>query len=86
MVAEAGGWAWSSDRVTAGIQDAPGWLDFAAALTLFNRTMATARTAYETVVLRGGSGKSDSVISGNLASRTPLRGGEPIKEWRTHSD
>ena len=44
MVAEAGGWAWSSDRATAGIQDAPGWLDVAAALSLFDCTMATART------------------------------------------
>ena len=53
MVAEAGGWAWSSDRATAGIQEAPGWLDVAAALSLFARTMATARTAYRRFVAEG---------------------------------
>jgi hypothetical protein len=37
MVAEAGEWAWSSDRATAGIQDAPGWLDVAAILTRSHR-------------------------------------------------
>ncbi len=34
MVAEAGGWAWNSDRATAGIQEAPGWLDVAATYRL----------------------------------------------------
>lgn len=45
MVAEAGGPAWSRDRATAGIHEAPGWLDVAAALSMFDRTRATARTA-----------------------------------------
>ncbi len=53
MVAEAGGWAWSSDRATAGIQDALGWLDVAAALSLFDRTTATARTASRRFVAEG---------------------------------
>jgi hypothetical protein len=53
MVAEAGGWAWSSYRAIAGIQAAPGWLDVAAALSLFDRTMATARTAYRRFVAEG---------------------------------
>jgi putative transposase len=53
MVAEAGGWAWSSYRATAGIQAAPGWLDVAAALSLFDRTMATARTTYRRFVAEG---------------------------------
>jgi hypothetical protein len=53
MVAEAGGWGWSSDRATAGIQDAPGWLDVAAALSLFDRNMATARTVSRRFVAEG---------------------------------
>ena len=53
MVAEAGWWAWKSDRATAGIQDAPGWLDVAAVLSLFDRTMATARTVSQRFVAEG---------------------------------
>lgn len=34
-------------------KNAPGWLDVAAALTLFNRTMATARTASRRFVAGG---------------------------------
>ena len=52
MVAEVGGWAWSSDRAAAGIQAAPGWLD-AAALSLFDRTMVTARTTSRCFVAEG---------------------------------
>ncbi|MFZ3012504.1 MAG: hypothetical protein WA045_02245 [Nitrospira sp.] len=53
MAAEAGVWAWSRDRTTAGIQDAPGWPDVAAALSLFDRTMATVRTASRRFVAEG---------------------------------
>lgn len=53
MVAEAGGWAWSSYRATAGIQEAPDWLDVAAVLSLFDCTMATARTVYRRFVVEG---------------------------------
>jgi putative transposase len=53
MVTEAGGWAWSSDRATAGMQEAPGWLDVAAALSLFDRTLATARTASRRFMAEG---------------------------------
>lgn len=53
MVAEAGGWAWSSDRATVGIQEVPVWLDVAAVLSLFDCTMATARTASQRFVAEG---------------------------------
>jgi len=53
MVAEAGGWAWRSNPATAGIQAAPGWLDVAAALSLFDRTMVTARIASRRFVAEG---------------------------------
>ena len=36
-----------------GIQEAPGWLDVAAALSLFDRTMGTAWTAYRRFVAEG---------------------------------
>ena len=63
MVAEAGGWAWSRERATAGIHEAPGWLDVAAALSLFDRTMATARTASRRFVAKGIHQPSPRVVS-----------------------
>jgi putative transposase len=53
LVADAGGWAWSSYPATAGLRDAPNWLDVSAVLSLFHRNMATARTAYRCFVAEG---------------------------------
>jgi len=53
MVREVGEWNWSSDRATAGLQEAPDWLDVPAVLSLFNDSVATARTAYRGFVADG---------------------------------
>ena len=53
MVTEASEWVWSSYRATAGLQDAPDWLDVPAVLALFNASVPTARTAYCRFVAEG---------------------------------
>jgi REP element-mobilizing transposase RayT len=53
MVAEARGWAWSSYRATAGLQEAPDWLDTAAVLALFDANPSIAKTAYQRFVADG---------------------------------
>lgn len=53
MVREVGEWSWSSYRATVGLQDTPDWLDLPAVLSLFNDSVATARTAYRGFVADG---------------------------------
>ena len=53
MVREVGEWSWSSYRATVGLQEAPDWLDVPAVLSLFNDSLATARTAYRGFVADG---------------------------------
>ena len=53
MVREVGEWSWSSYRATVGLQEAPDWLDVPAVLSLFNDSLANARTAYRGFVADG---------------------------------
>ena len=53
MVPDAGAWTWSSYRATAGIQEAPEWLDTSSVLSLFDTNQATARAAYQRFVADG---------------------------------
>ena len=58
MVTDVGEWVWSSYRATAGVQDAPDWLDAPMVLSLFDTSVATARTAYRRFVTEGMSAPS----------------------------
>lgn len=53
MVVEAHKWPWSSYRATAGMQDAPDWVDVSAVLALFDHNTSIARTAYRRFVAEG---------------------------------
>lgn len=58
MVPDASAWGWSSYRATAGVQTAPDWLDVPAVLSLFDRSVTTARLAYRQFVVEGMSAPS----------------------------
>lgn len=51
-------WAWSSYRATVGMDDAPGWLDIATVLALFDAAQDAAIVAYKAFVMEGIGGRS----------------------------
>lgn len=53
IVREAHEWEWSSYRATAGVQDAPDWLDVPAVWALFHASTAIAQAAYRRFVAEG---------------------------------
>lgn len=51
-------WAWSSYRATAGVDDAPAWLDIATVLALFGAATDGASVEYKAFVMAGIGGQS----------------------------
>lgn len=82
MVAQPEDYAWSSYRATAGLEDAPTWLDVAAALALFPGDGDVQRSAYRQYVLEM-VGKDDPLWA-ELQHGIFLGSAEWAKEMRTH--
>ena len=72
MVTEVDDWVWSSYRATAGLQEPPDWLDVPMVLSLFNASVATARTAYRRFVEEGVSQPSPwAQVTGQIYLGSP---------------